>query len=80
MSNLAMMMGLGSGAGGMPWLADLSAASYDNVSFSVASQETVPRDVAFKDDGTKMFLIGQTGDDVNEYALSTAWDIDPWQS
>jgi sugar lactone lactonase YvrE len=54
---------------------DLSGAAYDSVSFSVTSQETVPRDVAFKDDGTKMFLIGQTGDDVNEYALSTAWDI-----
>ena len=54
---------------------DLSVAAYDSVSFSVTSQETVPRDVAFKDDGTKMFLIGQNGDDVNEYALSTAWDI-----
>ena len=29
----------------------------------------------FKPDGLKMYVIGTTGDDVNEYDLSTAWDI-----
>ena len=29
----------------------------------------------FKPDGTKMFLVGITGDKVQEYTLSTAWDI-----
>jgi len=53
----------------------LTAASYDNVSFSVSSQETGPRGISFKTDGTKMYIVGQTGDDINEYALSTAWDI-----
>ena len=42
MSNLAMMMGLSSGAGGTPWLADLSVASYDSVSFSVGSRACNP--------------------------------------
>lgn len=54
---------------------DVLAASYDSVSFSVAGQETEPRGITFKSDGTKMYIIGSTGDDVNEYALSVAWDI-----
>ena len=44
-------------------------------SFSVASQETIPSDLAFSSDGTKMYVIGVVGDDVNEYSLSSAWDI-----
>ena len=54
---------------------DLSTAAYSGVSFSVAAQETTPVGVAFKADGTKMFIIGSAGDDINEYALSTPWDI-----
>lgn len=48
---------------------DVSTASYDSVSFSVASQETLPDGIAFNTDGTKMFVTGQTGDDVNEYTV-----------
>jgi hypothetical protein len=54
---------------------DLTIASYGSVSFSVASQETTPTSAAFSADGTKMFVIGESGDDVNEYTLSTAWDV-----
>jgi DNA-binding beta-propeller fold protein YncE len=54
---------------------DISTASYASLSFSVAGQETLPRALFFKPDGTKMFVIGQTGDDVNEYDLSTAWNV-----
>jgi DNA-binding beta-propeller fold protein YncE len=53
----------------------LANASYDNVSFSVASQETNPNSVWIKYDGLKMYVVGVTGDDINEYSLSTAWDI-----
>jgi 6-phosphogluconolactonase (cycloisomerase 2 family) len=54
---------------------DISTASYASLSFSVAGQETVPRALFFKPDGTKMFVTGTNGDDVNEYDLSTAWDV-----
>ena len=54
---------------------DLGAASYDGVSFSVSAQETSPSSLFFKSDGTKLYICGTTGDDVNEYALSTAWDV-----
>ena len=53
---------------------DISTASYLQ-NFSVASQETTPQDLFFKSDGTKMYVIGSSGDDVNEYDLSTAWDV-----
>jgi len=53
---------------------DLSTASYGR-SFSTASQETTQEAVAFNADGTKMFVLGNTGDDVNEYSLSTAFNV-----
>jgi len=54
---------------------NVSTASYDSISFSVASQETDPTGLFFKDDGTIMYIVGLSGDDVNEYSLSTAWDV-----
>jgi len=50
-------------------------ASYDSVSFSVATEETTPNDLFFSPDGLKMYVIGSAGDDVNEYNLSTAWVV-----
>ena len=44
-------------------------------SFSVDSEEDEPRGITFNNNGTKMFVIGWRGDDVNEYTLSTAWDV-----
>ena len=44
-------------------------------SFSVAAQETTPYGVFFKPDGLKMYVLGTVGDDVNEYNLSTAWNV-----
>ena len=42
---------------------------------SVAAQENNPRGITFNNDGTKMFVIGAAGDDVNEYTLSTGFDL-----
>jgi DNA-binding beta-propeller fold protein YncE len=53
---------------------DISTASYVQ-NFSVSTQETLPSGLFFKDDGTKMYVLGYSGDDVNEYSLSAAWDI-----
>jgi DNA-binding beta-propeller fold protein YncE len=57
---------------GTAW--NISSASYVQV-FSVAAQETTPQDVFFKPDGTKMYVMGSSGDDVNEYNLGTAWNV-----
>jgi sugar lactone lactonase YvrE len=53
---------------------DITTATY-NQSFSVAAQDTGPQSLAFNTDGTKMFVVGYAGQDVNEYTLSTAFDI-----
>ena len=44
-------------------------------SFSVSSQEAKPRGFTFNNDGTKMFVAGFKGDDINEYTLSTGFDL-----
>ena len=43
--------------------------------FGVNAQETNPRGITFNNDGTKMFIVGTTGADVNEYTLSTGFDL-----
>ncbi len=53
---------------------DISSASYVDY-FSVESYERNPRGVFFKLDGTKMYILGNTNNKVNEFNLSTAWDI-----
>ena len=42
---------------------------------SVNSQENNPRGITFNNDGTKMFIVGAQGDDVNEYTLSVGFDL-----
>ncbi len=56
-----------------PW--DISTASYANKSKAIGTEETNPRALFFKPDGLKMYVIGTTGDDVNEYDLNPAWDV-----
>jgi DNA-binding beta-propeller fold protein YncE len=53
---------------------DISSAVYSQ-NFSVAAQETAPSGMAFNNNGTKMFITGATGDDVNEYTLETGFDV-----
>ena len=43
--------------------------------FYVGSQEANPYDVAFKSDGTRMYIVGTSNDRVQQYDLSVAWDI-----
>ena len=52
---------------------DASTLSHVNAT-SISAQETSPTGMAFSNDGTKMFVIGSAGDDVNEYELSTPFD------
>ena len=53
---------------------DVSTASFVD-SFSVAAQDTSPSGITFNTDGTKMFIVGYTGKDVNEYSLSVGFDV-----
>ncbi|HUV81310.1 MAG TPA: hypothetical protein VMW21_02205 [Patescibacteria group bacterium] len=53
---------------------NVSSAIFNQL-FSVTTEETTPNGLFFKPDGTKMYIIGQQVDEVNEYSLSTPWDI-----
>jgi len=53
----------------------LGSASYDNVSFSVSTQEGIPKAIDLSPDGTVMIITGETGDDIEYYTLSTAFDV-----
>ena len=54
---------------------DVSTATFDDVVFSVSMQETTPTGMAFSNDGAKMFVVGDHGNDINEYTLSTPFDV-----
>lgn len=54
---------------------DMSTASYDSISFSVATIDTVATWISFTPDGTQMYIDGQSTRSVNTLSLSTAWDV-----
>ena len=47
---------------------DISTASYDNVMFSVGSEETNPTAICISSDGTKMYSVGASNDTVYQYS------------
>ena len=54
---------------------DLSSTVNFIGSFDVSSQEIYPSSITFNNDGTKMFVSGHSGDDVNEYSLTTPFSL-----
>ena len=56
-----------------PW--NISTLTSDNISFSIAAQEGNPQALFFKDNGTRMFVLGSGTDIVYQYNLSTAWNV-----
>jgi len=53
---------------------DVSTASL-NTSFDTSSQDSDPRSLFLKPDGTEMYLVGATNQEVFQYSLSTAFDV-----
>jgi len=47
---------------------NVTSASYDSTSFSVATQETVPTGLTFNANGTKMYIVGSIVDNVHQYS------------
>ena len=54
---------------------DLSTAAFADVTFSVSSEESSPHGMAFSNDGSKMFVVGNSRDYVSEYNLSSVYPI-----
>ena len=57
---------------GTAW--SVNTASYTS-NVSISTVETSVDAVAFKDDGTKMYVYGSSSNKIHEYALSSAWSI-----
>ena len=53
---------------------DVSTAAYVDP-FSISLQETSPTDMEFSNDGAKMFVVGISGKDINEYTLNSVYPI-----
>ena len=53
---------------------DVSTAVFVGAT-SVSSQDGDPAGMTFSNDGAKMFVVGNHGNDVNEYALSSVYPI-----
>ena len=53
---------------------DLSTASFTQ-SLDISDQEDLPYGVTFNNDGTKMYITGRRQDNVDEYVLTTGFDI-----
>ena len=53
---------------------DISTATYTR-EFDVSAQGAYQHDLFFKSDGTEIFTVGSSEDQISQYTLSTAWDI-----
>lgn len=53
---------------------DVSTASLDSY-LSFGTYEAAPTGLFFKDDGTRVYVVGSSGDGIDEWSLSTAWDL-----
>ncbi|MCH8945760.1 MAG: beta-propeller fold lactonase family protein, partial [Nanoarchaeota archaeon] len=43
--------------------------------FSVSEQDTIPTGMAFNNDGTKIYVVGESNDFIHEYNLSTPFNV-----
>ena len=75
MSNFKKLM-MATAGGGTPW--EISGATYV-ATYLPSATETSPQGIAFKPDGTKMYISGNrqlvNGGRIHEFNLSTAWDL-----
>ena len=54
---------------------DVSTASYNSISINVDSVEQSPFSIEFNPDGTKMYMVGNNLDTVQQFSLTSAFDI-----
>ncbi|MEP4095241.1 hypothetical protein, partial [Reichenbachiella sp.] len=52
-----------------------SGVTYDDIFLTVVGEEASPTGLAFNNNGMKLFVVGRSGDEVNQYSLTNAYDI-----
>lgn len=52
-----------------------TTATYASQALNVNARDTEPWEIFFKEDGTKMYLLGNTNDAIFSYTLSTPWSL-----
>ena len=52
-----------------------STATFTSIALSVSAQEVSPTALLFNNTGTTLYVMGNVGDDINAYTLSTPYDI-----
>lgn len=57
----------------MAW--DIAKTVYESISFDTNPETANTTDLFFKPDGTKVYVLDDTGNTVYQYSLSTAWNI-----
>ena len=55
--------------------ADAAIGAYFSISEDISANLDVPEGLIFSPDGTKMYVVDNTGDLIEEYALSNAWQV-----
>jgi 6-phosphogluconolactonase (cycloisomerase 2 family) len=53
---------------------DLSTIQSHATALNTTAQESAPHDMLFNDDGTVLYILGDSDDDITEYPLVTAYD------
>ncbi len=64
--------------GGSSFSSDITLWQYSGKFFDFdgfGNSESNPNGIAFKPDGSKMFIVGKNDDEIKEFALSTAFDV-----
>lgn len=54
---------------------DVSTATYSSVAFSTTSEDTNPTSMFFNPEGTQLFVLGDSGNSLRQYSLSTGFDL-----
>jgi len=54
---------------------NLSSISYDSVSLSVSSQDSLPGKIQFNSDGTSLYVFGSNNNSVFQYTLTSAYNL-----
>ena len=54
---------------------DIASATFNSIALSVATEELTPNSMLFNNDGSILYVLGASGEDINQYNLSTPYDI-----